>query len=73
MENEPKDTHSQFTQITMNLLSNAHDILKIKDSGGGIPVDIIDRVFEPYFTTKHKAQRTGIALYLSVEIDGTSV
>ena len=43
-------------------------IIEIIDTAGGISPDIINKVFEPYFTTKHQSQGTGLGLYMTHKI-----
>ena len=48
--------------ITTKKLDSKRLELKIFDNGGGIALNIIDKIFEPYFTTKHQSQGTGLGL-----------
>ena len=41
-----------------------NNILQIKDSGNGIDKNIISKILEPYFTTKHQAFGIGLGLYI---------
>jgi PAS domain S-box-containing protein len=43
-------------------------IITIEDNAGGIPDDVMPRIFEPYFTTKHQSQGTGLGLQMSYSI-----
>lgn len=45
--------------------NNRFCTISIEDSGGGVPLHIIDKIFDPYFTTKFESQGTGIGLYMA--------
>lgn len=53
----------KFVTISINI-EDKFVIIKVLDSGGGIKDEVIDKIFEPYFTTKHPSAGTGIGLYM---------
>ncbi len=85
---EIKGYKNEFSQVIVNLLNNAKDVLiekdvhpayirifiiksddrlviKVCDNGGGIPEDMLSKIFDPYFSTKEQGKGTGIGLYMS--------
>ena len=64
LENNIKDAK---VIIDLEVLSDKL-ILSIEDNAGGIPSNIINKIFDPYFTTKHQSNGTGLGLHMSYKI-----
>ncbi len=60
--------HRKIENAYIDMILSEQDgkiILTINDNAGGIEKEHIHRVFDPYFTTKHKSMGTGLGLYIS--------
>ena len=63
------NTVNQERLIFIDILMNEENILiKIRDNAGGVRRNIINKIYEPYFTTKLRSQSTGIGLFMCDEI-----
>lgn len=68
--NEKKKVDSEFEPAISVEFMATHKILNmvIRDRGTGIPDEMIDKIFQPFFTTKPPGEGTGLGLSISNEI-----
>ncbi len=62
------DENYEPTVIVSTKKENETILISVKDNGNGIPVNIKDKIFQPFFTTKPTGQGTGLGLSLSYDI-----
>ena len=64
-----QEKSQEHKQIIINTKQNGNLItIKLIDNAGGIDAEIKSKIFDPYFTTKHQSQGTGLGLYICVNI-----
>jgi CheY-like chemotaxis protein len=56
------DVDAAFAATCANLSEGRYAMLSVRDNGPGMPPEVIDRAFEPFYTTKPKGEGTGLGL-----------
>ena len=69
LEQDPKNTQDYVpgVDISTHLVGDEIEI-RFRDNGTGMPQDVVDRIFNPFFTTKATDRGTGLGLSLSMDI-----
>ena len=62
-----KDGYEPVVSVSTKMMNN-HISISVKDNGNGIPKHILDKIFQPFFTTKPTGQGTGLGLSLAYDI-----
>ena len=68
-EKQKQDFKGYEPTVTISTAKHNGKIeIKVKDNGNGIPQQILDKIFQPFFTTKPTGQGTGLGLSLAYDI-----
>ena len=69
---EEKEIEKKYIKLKV-FFEGKDCIVQVSDNAGGIPADVIDRIFDPYFTTKVQGKGTGLGLYMSKKLLETTI
>ena len=61
------DAYEPTLRVTTRKMDDGVEV-RVRDNGNGIPRDVVDKIFNPFFTTKPTDQGTGLGLALSADI-----
>jgi two-component system, NtrC family, sensor kinase len=64
---QPDNTYEPTVEVSTKKTGNKIEVM-VKDNGNGIPAKVLDKIFQPFFTTKPTGQGTGLGLSLSYDI-----
>ena len=61
---EPVEVDATLAATQLDLCPGSYVRLTVRDTGHGMPPEVVERLYEPFFTTKDIGEGTGLGLYI---------